>query len=487
MAGIFKKGIAESDNVVNFKMLSRKNAPYIFIWIIYYAWVVVYTTWWTASPLTDNVFGTDIRNMIQAVTLISSAVLVFIIKKDFFVKASRVGAVFIIAGMLVIMTVRNEYAVLVSEASIGIFLGCVNISILIPFVFALNNTEKFYAVVLSNILINVFSFLQNIKGGNIIPDTGDMALSFFILVAGLSAVLFFKKDALPAEDETPGIVKVPARIYLTLVLNCIFAILCKGIVKGILNLNAVSMDIPVLKWYYAGGILGCLLYILIYGHSRNSIHMSWNITFGTITMGLLCNGLMLSDYRIEAASSLFIGTGSSIGMINMYYMLGVIGKKYNSIRYVRFSILFIGICGGLAGIIAGNMIYNANAPYISVASSIAGSAVMIVILIISPVLSQTYYKDEWVGDTEKTEIDNEHGAMFKKYGLSRRETEVAKLLLEGYTLRQISVIISISYSTVNTYCTSIYRKLNINSRSELFILFKDYDTPLEKYTETAPH
>jgi DNA-binding CsgD family transcriptional regulator len=63
---------------------------------------------------------------------------------------------------------------------------------------------------------------------------------------------------------------------------------------------------------------------------------------------------------------------------------------------------------------------------------------------------------------------------FAGFSLSRRETDICKLLLEGYTMRQIAAILSISYSTVNTYCTSLYRKLNINSRPELMLMFKDY-------------
>jgi DNA-binding CsgD family transcriptional regulator len=99
---------------------------------------------------------------------------------------------------------------------------------------------------------------------------------------------------------------------------------------------------------------------------------------------------------------------------------------------------------------------------------------MILFLIISPILTNIYYSDEWVDDSQKAEIDNERIYMFKKYSLSKREIEVCKLLLKGYTMRQISAIISISYSTVNTYCTSLYRKLGINSRTELLIIFKDY-------------
>jgi DNA-binding CsgD family transcriptional regulator len=73
------------------------------------------------------------------------------------------------------------------------------------------------------------------------------------------------------------------------------------------------------------------------------------------------------------------------------------------------------------------------------------------------------------------EIGNEQLHIFKKYRLTKREIEVCKLLLQGYTMRQISGILSLAYPTVNTYCTSVYRKLNINSRTELLLLFKDYN------------
>ena len=80
----------------------------------------------------------------------------------------------------------------------------------------------------------------------------------------------------------------------------------------------------------------------------------------------------------------------------------------------------------------------------------------------------------WTEDAEKSEVDNEQLFLFKKYKLSKRETDVCKLLLQGYTMRQISGILSLAYPTVNTYCTSMYRKLNINSRTELLLMFKDY-------------
>jgi DNA-binding CsgD family transcriptional regulator len=67
--------------------------------------------------------------------------------------------------------------------------------------------------------------------------------------------------------------------------------------------------------------------------------------------------------------------------------------------------------------------------------------------------------------------------------MSNREIEVCKLLLQGYTMRQISGILSIAYPTVNTYCTSIYRKTNVNSRTELAQVFKEYTNSIQNQSE----
>lgn len=463
----------EIDSVTNFKVLRKCNYPYIFVWVIYYAWVVVFTTWWTASPLIDDVYGTEIRNLLHSVNLISSAAFVFILKKEWYVKSAKIGSVFIVIAMAVFLISENSVLAVSAAIITGIFLGCVNISILIPFVFTLNNTEKFYAVVGSNILINILSLVKDAYAGSTSPGAAGIMVSYAVLIAGLLAVLFFKNDNAD-DDIVVQKIEMPARIYMTLFINCTFAILCKGVAKGMLNIASSNTVIPVLNWYYIGGFIGCIIYIYIYKRAEKCIHMAWNITFGSITMGLLCYSFIGRIEALTAAFSVFLGIGSTIGMINMYYILGVIGKKYDSMKYVRLSILFIGLCGGLAGVIMGNLIYEINTFDVSVITSIVSAGIMLMFLMMSPILSRTYYSDEWADDSQRIEIDNDHMYMFRKYALSKREIEVCRLLLEGYTLRQISAIISIAYPTVNTYCTSLYRKLEINSRTELFILFKDY-------------
>lgn len=58
--------------------------------------------------------------------------------------------------------------------------------------------------------------------------------------------------------------------------------------------------------------------------------------------------------------------------------------------------------------------------------------------------------------------------------LTTREADVFRLLVEGYTLKECAQKLEIKYSTINTHMTSIYKKLNVKSRAELIIRYRDY-------------
>jgi len=60
---------------------------------------------------------------------------------------------------------------------------------------------------------------------------------------------------------------------------------------------------------------------------------------------------------------------------------------------------------------------------------------------------------------------------FDALNLSPREKEVAALLLRGMTMRQVSADLGISESTVHGYCRTLYKRLGINSRTELLVRF----------------
>lgn len=53
-----------------------------------------------------------------------------------------------------------------------------------------------------------------------------------------------------------------------------------------------------------------------------------------------------------------------------------------------------------------------------------------------------------------------------KPALSAREQEVLELTTKGYTSSEIAVLMSVSHHTVLTYVRRIYKKLNVNSKTE---------------------
>lgn len=467
-----RKDMIDQGNVVHPGGMRRKNAPYIAIWILYYAWVVAFATWWTVSPIQDSFFEMQLRELMHIVNLLSSSVFVFLIRKEWFVKTARIGAVLIAVSMIFFYVLPSAGLKTAAALTASAAIGCLNISILIPFVFILNNTEKLYAVITANALIQVVLLVK--EHG---PAAGSGPLLQYLLLAfALSAVFFFKHQSgsIKNTGDHPVEPGMSSRIYLSLLFNCAIIILCKGVGKGILNTVAVDSSFSVLTGYYLGGLVSCLVYLGFYAFTKKAYIWLGNFTFSSFTIGLLCSAFIPQASWLAMPFAVLLGLASTVGMINMYYIIGVIAKKYDNMRYLRISILFIGLCGGIFGILTGSLISQIGTFEVTVYASILSAAVMIAFMFVSPVMERRDYVNDWGLDSAQTEVTGEKLSVFEPFKLSRREAEVCELLLQGYTLRQTSVILSIAYATVNTYCTSAYRKLSINSRTELLLKFKDH-------------
>jgi len=61
----------------------------------------------------------------------------------------------------------------------------------------------------------------------------------------------------------------------------------------------------------------------------------------------------------------------------------------------------------------------------------------------------------------------------RRYGLSKRESEVAALLCDGLTYEEVASRLSISHHTVNSHVKSILRKLNLTSIRRLPLLLRE--------------
>lgn len=77
------------------------------------------------------------------------------------------------------------------------------------------------------------------------------------------------------------------------------------------------------------------------------------------------------------------------------------------------------------------------------------------------------------GISENKIEDNKEKKIKNVSTLTQREFEMFHLLVEGYTLKECAAQLSIKYSTANTHMTSIYKKLEVNTKAELIIKYRD--------------
>lgn len=74
--------------------------------------------------------------------------------------------------------------------------------------------------------------------------------------------------------------------------------------------------------------------------------------------------------------------------------------------------------------------------------------------------------------------ENEYKRLLQAYPeletLSKREWEVFAQLLTDKTQAEIAEDLFITHSSVHFHCKNIYKKLNINSRKQLLIRYKDF-------------
>ena len=97
-------------------------------------------------------------------------------------------------------------------------------------------------------------------------------------------------------------------------------------------------------------------------------------------------------------------------------------------------------------------------------------------VLLSPMFQKYLFAADWFDDYHKYDMTAitqqvEKTDYLGDYKLTPREKEVCVLLLSGLSRKQIGIELHISHATVGFHCTSLYKKLEINSLSELFAMF----------------
>lgn len=257
-------------------------------------------------------------------------------------------------------------------------------------------------------------------------------------------------------------------IFIVFALNDVIA---PGILQQMRGFTQGQLE----SFYFLGILAGLAVTIFLQTRLSVNICIMLNLSFTFLAIGLLLNTIQIQYPDVGLVSALCFGSAYSIGMVNIYYLAGFMIKKFQSLYFYLTGFLLSSLCY-LAAMVFVNVFGQGALLVPPLLMTFISSCLVILFFFLSPFFIKLLYSGEWIDDSYREDISHcsRLEAKLKEYKLTPAEMEVCGLLLDGYTLRQISGIQSKAYSTINTYCTSIYRKLNINSRTELFLLLQEY-------------
>lgn len=454
-----------NSKVVHVKNIRSKMIPYIISWVFFYTWMVMFFTWWVGNFKSSTIFSSNQLFIIYSLFLIFISIIIFFVKPVRFKKYYIVGSVFSLL-ILIINIFKIKYIIYI----LPFFIALAYVGLLQIFIYIMNNTEKLYSLIFSNFLLISIVIHQDIKYLNISNNYYFMLILLFLSL--LPSVKFNKKDYLNEEKEYAKTApKISRVLYISLFINCIFLVFCRGIGRGFILLANDMYSFNLEIYYYLGGLVGCILLFLLISYVKKCNVLSWNITFCSFVLAAFLYMWPSSEF-IKNMFAFVLGVGIMMGINNMYYMLGIISKKYWNYTYIRFNILVIDLIGCGLGTLLGNYIYNNGDNTIIIKLLTLSVFVVIILLIFSPILANTFFRDKWDEDSTKAVIDNLNRRKFDKYNLTSKEIEVSNYLINNYTVRQIAAYMGVSENTIKFHKKQIFKKTCINSKEELIKILK---------------
>lgn len=343
--------------------------------------------------------------------------------------------------------------------------GCVSSSSF-SYVFMLNNAERFFGSALMILLI------ESIELGDELISIHPIVRKIIALgmIAALCACLLLSKNRDYANARENAVGKFDLSIWLVLyIFLSYFAIRITGFYAPAYQ-HPSSMQL----W----GVLALVLIlccVVLQAALKRSV---WT----------LCNVFFLASIMAHVMWYLELPQGAylfselkEVGFLIALYLVGCVTNKFCDFRIHKRLVL---VSMALVGVLyAGIDVLHKMMPTQAIAV-VTAAFLFIVFLLLSPVFSQFLFFADWSKEfrlicmsapreatAPSDEAERRTCQSLEDTKLSPREKQVVLLLLRGMTLRQVAPELGLTVSTVSTYSKAIYKKLGINSRAELFLLF----------------
>ncbi len=413
-------------------------------------------------PIGVNIFG--IRGWTVAHTAHMIASLVFMLLWTAkFKKLIYISVGLMIAGFLpfIFLPMGIPRALFVVLFYIG--LGGAVTSARCGFAFAANNTERLAGMLIMFVSVAEIRFVRSLGAEGIIV-TYILPLA---LLAGLCFCLlkFKEADFEVKEESTKEDKKGFYWAFAFFALYFAFDGYNAALVDGYKN--------PDFLFFFIGMLFaGFVMFFAIAKLRLNTWHI-WNVFFiVSFCMGLFA--AFSTHLGTEKPQYLFGGL-SMIGWPLCIYTLGCAQRRFASYKLLkRCTLVYVVLSPVIT--LSSDLVESLAPKALPVVTMLFVLVFSIAFLLVSPfsykyLFSAVWLKEIYQSDMSLIKKKVEEKDRFGDYKLTPRQKEIAVLILAGKTGRQIAGELRISEPTVKMHTSELYKRLNINSRTELFRLF----------------
>ncbi|MDR2687179.1 MAG: helix-turn-helix domain-containing protein [Oscillospiraceae bacterium] len=367
---------------------------------------------------------------------------------------------------------------------IALAVGLTGSALVLPYVYLLNNTEKLYSVLCMNLTAALLCLLYQT---GLLRGAAEQFACAAALLPALLPTAWFERDALTGQGAPPRPPQAPkpTRVtYFSLWLNFGFAASVLG--GGLLVLSRVCAANPAAHCavQYTGLLAGGGCYVAVFARARESQRVAWAATFSAFFLAMFFHAAWPQNVMLSMASAFLIGFSMAIGLLNMFYNFGVLGKKFG-MRLHLVETLCFAFAGGSLCVAIGRLSPSFPSEDVAVTVMIASALLLAGYFISAPVLGRTYFAEDWVIDSEYAEVGAAEALrpapqpappafLFEDFlaqvkTLTPTELVLLEYYAQGKNTEEILALMYIAPSTLKNHNSHIFRKLHVASRDELLL------------------
>lgn len=355
----------------------------------------------------------------------------------------------------------------------GVGYGVIISFAIIIFIYMLNMSERLMFVVAIIFIAFNYSFFQLL----VLPDYVSYLIVplGIIIIAYLVMLWMYRDKKLVLEDFSSELLP-KSSIIIMLFVVCYICI--NTGVMGAIELNWSGVKYNSIKTffstsYYIGFIIAVVSTIINYMFNRKAI----------VTSLLIYTLATILSYQLGVVSQLFVrttilrqlaecsfGLTTAMGIVSAGMLIGnLLEQRLSRQGFVYIMMTMVSFIIG--GIFLTEGLYKVRVSIISTIMLFVNFtiAIFICVMALGGIFNRKEEKDTPVANMKKNQ--NKYKYINPDEVLSDKEKSIFNLLLEGFTLRQIAAELGMKYDAVNFHYKNIYRKLEVNSKVELFIRY----------------